>query len=266
MAVRISGSRYISGAYAKRRLSAPELADRLVREWNERRIERKPEELHVVHPTICISRKLATGAVEIADLVAERIGYRVVDQQILQRIATQARLSEKTVAVFDERYPGKLGEMVRMAFGEKAFIKSDYARLLFKCIYAIAVLGPTSFVGRGAHLLLPRDKVLAVRIISSFEFRVGRLMQVMNLNREEAVREIHLLDKEQRAFFKQVYDKKDVSPDEFDLVVNCDYMKEPRWVAQIILRAFADKFGLPEKSSTTVGAAPFDSPVVSPPP
>lgn len=264
MAVHTSGSRYVPGTYPKRRLSAPELADRYVREWNERRVETKPQEPHVQYPpTICISRKLATGAVEIADLVAQRIGYRVVDQQILQHIATQARLSEKTVAVFDERYPGKLCEMVYLAFGEKAFIKSDYTRHLFKCIYAIAALEPTIFVGRGAHLLLPRDTVLAVRIVSSFEFRVQRLMHLMNISREEAVREIHLLDKEQRAFFKEVYDKKDASSDEFDLVVNCDYMKEPRWVAQVIIRAFTEKFGLQEKGLPDYQLS-FDSSVLHP--
>lgn len=243
-----SGSKYIPGTYAKYRPSAPEMASRYIREWDEKRIEKRGEEPELVEfsPTICISRKLAVGAVEIADIVAEKIGYRVVDQQILQHIATQARLSEKAVAIFDERYPGKLCELVTLAFGEKAFIKSDYTKHLFSSVYAIAAFGPTIFVGRGVHLLLPREKVLAVRIISSVQFRVQRLVSLMNISKEEAAKQIRELDRQQTAFFKEVYNKKDASQYEFDLVINCDYIKEPRFVAEIILSAFREKFGLPE--------------------
>jgi cytidylate kinase len=113
-------------------------------------------------------------------------------------------------------------------------------------VYAIAAFGPTIFVGRGVHLLLPREKVLALRIISSVPFRVQRLVSLMNISREDAAKQIRELDQQQKAFFKEVYNKKDASPYEFDLVINCDYIKEPRSVAEIILRAFREKFGLPE--------------------
>jgi len=184
--------------------------------------------------------------VKIVDILAEKTGYHVVDNQILQHIATEASLSEKTVAIFDERYPGKLGELVTFAFGEKAFIKSDYTKHLFSAVYAIAALDPAIFIGRGVHLLLSREKLFAVRIISSLQFRVQRLVSRMNIPEEEAARHISELDKQQAAFFKEVYNKKDASPYEFDLVINRDYITEPRWAAEIILSAFKEKFGLPE--------------------
>ena len=70
-------------------------------------------------PTICFSRKIGVGALEIADILAEQTGYRVVDSEILEHIANQAKLSEKTVALFDERYPGQIGELLSFAFREK---------------------------------------------------------------------------------------------------------------------------------------------------
>jgi cytidylate kinase len=68
----------------------------------------------------------------------------------------------------------------------------------------------------------------------------------MKISKEEAAKQISELDRLQAAFFKEVFNKKNASPYEFDLVVNCDYIKEPRSVAEIILRAFREKFGLPE--------------------
>jgi cytidylate kinase len=113
-------------------------------------------------------------------------------------------------------------------------------------VYAIAALGPTIFVGRGVHLLLSREKVLAVRIISSDQFRIQRLVSLMNISKEEAAKQISELDRLQAAFFKEVFNKKDASPYEFDLVINCDYIKEPRSAAEIILTAFGRKFGVRE--------------------
>lgn len=65
----------------------------------------------------------------------------------------------------------------------------------------------------------------------------------MKISQEEAEKQVKELDRQQRAFFKEVYDKKDASPYEFDLVINCDCIKNPRSLAEIILRAFREKFG-----------------------
>jgi len=238
------GIKYTPGTYPNRRSDAAELADKYLREWEQRRImakERGPEP--VLPPTICFSRKTGVGALEVAHILAQRMGYKVVDREILEYIANRARLSEKTVSLFDERYPGKIREFLSLAFGEKAFIKSDYARQLFSAVFSISGLGPAIFVGRGAHLLLPRERVLAVRFLCSKPYRIKRLASILNATEEGAENKLDRIDKEQRDFFKSVYGKKDASPYEFDLVINCDYMNEPDWAAELVALAFKQKFG-----------------------
>jgi hypothetical protein len=51
------------------------------------------------------------------------------------------------------------------------------------------------------------------------------------------------IDKEQKAFFKKVHGKKDVSPYEFDMVINFEYISQPQWAADIVEKAFYAKFG-----------------------
>jgi hypothetical protein len=51
------------------------------------------------------------------------------------------------------------------------------------------------------------------------------------------------IDKDQRDFFKKAYGKKEASPYEFDIVINCDCIKEPEGAAEIVARAFKEKFG-----------------------
>ncbi len=242
-----TGSRrgkYVPGTYVKTRPDVAELAENYIREWEEKRLEVKKERPRPeMPPSICFSRKIGVGALEIADILAVKTGYRVVDREILEHIANQAKLSEKTVALFDERYPGEIGELLSLAFREKAFIKSDYTRHLFRTILSIAGLGPTIFVGRGVHMLLPRERVLAIRFIASKEQRVKRLADIMDLDEKEVETKIEQMDREQRDFFKKIYERKDASPYEFDLVINCDYISDPKWAADIVALAFKEKFG-----------------------
>lgn len=237
-------SKFIPGTYAKVRPGVEELADRYIREWDRARLKagKVLPELGIP-PTICFSRKIGVGALEIADLLGEKIGMRVVDRQIVEFIAGNAQLSEKTVSFFDERYSGRMDEFMAMAFGEKAFIKSDYSRHLFATLFSIAGLGPSIIVGRGAHLVLPRDRVFAVRIIGSKAYRVDRLTRLLHVDAEEAKKRLSQTDREQRDFFKRVYGKKDASPYEFDMVVNCDFLPKPQSLVEIIAKAFEEKFG-----------------------
>lgn len=242
----IGGKNHVPGTYVKKRPGAAELAEQYIVGWDEERLEMKgkgtwPKE---IPPTICFSREVGTGAREAADLLSERTGYRVVDKELLEHIAGKAKLSEKTVALFDERYPGKINEFLALAFGEKSFIQSDYTKHLFSSVVSIAGFGPTIFVGRGVHLLLPRDRVLGVRLISSRVYRIKRLAEALNIEEEKAENKLDQIDRQRRDFYRKVYGKKDVTPHEFDILINCDYIYEPQWAVEIIVRAFRLKFGV----------------------
>jgi len=244
MAAYEGGLKYIPGMYAKKRRSAADLAERYFRDQEARRLQKKKGEIEQkIPPTICFSRKIGVGALEVADILSEKIGYRVFDRQILEEIAKHARLSEKTVAFFDEVYPGRMSELLAMIFGEKSFIKSDYTRHLFSTVLSIAYLEPAIFVGRGSHLILPRERILAVRFIGGRSHRIKRLTKILKTEEREANIKLNQIDKEQKDFFKKVYGKKEASPYEFDLVINFDYISKPKWAADIVETAFQTKFG-----------------------
>ncbi|MFH0729164.1 MAG: cytidylate kinase-like family protein [Pseudomonadota bacterium] len=246
MASQISGFNYQPGMYSRKRPTGSQLAENYFREMDKHLIKEKKEKLAPteIPPTICFSRKIGVGALKIADILAPRIGYNVVDREILEHIAKEEKLNEKTVALFDERYSGKLKEFVSFLFAEKSFIKSDYARYLFNSVVSIAGLSPTIIVGRGAHLILPRDRVLAVRFICSETYRINRLVEMLECKPDEARAKLEDSDKEQQAFFKKVFGKKDALAYEFDMVINCDFITRPEDAADIVECAFKRKFGL----------------------
>ena len=236
--------KYVPGVHAKQRPDAAHLAGQFIREWHQShlKLKGKKNEPSEMPPTICFSRKIGGGALEIADLLAEKIYYRVVDRELLEHMAKDKELSKKTVEFFDERYPGKMSELASMLFGEKSFIMSDYVKILISAVFTFANMGSSIFVGRGAHLILPRDRVLAVRIICSDKYRIERLADILDVEEREAEKLLHQIDHEQRAFFKKVFGKKDASPYEFDLVIDSDFITGPAGAAEIIACAFKEKF------------------------
>jgi hypothetical protein len=256
MAVQIGGIKYIPGMYEKKRPTGSQLADKYFRDLDKKWVDKKKKgKRPEIFPTISFSRKIGVGALEIADILAQKINYSVVDRELLMHITKEAKLGQKTVAYFDERYPGVLQEFAKLLFGEKSFIKSDYSRHLANVVISIAGLEPTIFVGRGTHLILPRDRVLAVRCICSDEHRIKRLSRILNIEKEDAAFRLPQLDKEQSEFFKKVFGKKDAVPYEFDMVINCDYISNMQDAAEIVELAFKKKFAKELSYSEPAGTA-----------
>jgi cytidylate kinase len=229
--------KYIPGTYAKKRADASQMVDQYIRD-REQRLRK------IKHPAICFSRKIGVGALEIADILAEKINFRVADRELLDHMAQDAKLSDETVAFFDERYPGKMVELSAMLFGEKSFIMSDYIRNFISTVFTFADMGSTIFVGRGTHLILPRERVLAVRFICSNDYRIERLARILDVEEKEAQKILGKIDKEQRDFFKKAFGKKDASPYEFDMIINCEFITEPQQAAEIVALAFKKKFAV----------------------
>jgi len=162
-------------------------------------------------------------------------------REILEHLI-QSENEDKSIKEFlDERCPTGFETLLARILREKVF-KSEDTRLLFKTIFAIANLGPGIFVGRGVHLILPRNRVLAVRLTCSDKFRSRRVAKMLNIPEPAASTRLNHLDLEQKNFFKNVYNLKTAHKNEFDMILYMDYFKSPRAAASVIATAFAEKF------------------------
>ncbi|MDT8378451.1 MAG: cytidylate kinase-like family protein [Desulfotignum sp.] len=236
---------YQPGFYGKKRQAADQWVEAYCKKWAlEEARKKEKNKPATVFPCICFSRRIGVGALEIADLLADLKQFRVVDRQLMEHMARDASLSMKLIELFDERYPGRLSELFTMLISEKTFIKSDYARQLTKTVTALASSEPTIFVGRGIHLILPRDQTLSVRLICSTEFRITRLADILNIEKTEAQKHLDRYDREQQKFFKTVYQKEETDLDGIDLVINRDHLNGALEAAKIVACAFEQKFGL----------------------
>ena len=244
MTANTNRSIYVPGAYDRKRPDAAQIADEYIKGWVKKQLQTKPAQFEPVEipPAICFSRKIGSGALEIADILAEKLQYRVADRELLNYMAKDAELSRDTLAFFAERYPGKMSELGSRLFIERSFIMSDYMQNFVSAVFTFADMGSTIFVGRGIHLFLPRDRILAVRIICSNHTRLSRLAKILDLAEKDVQIILNQVDREQDEFFKKAFGKKEASPCEFDIVINRDFITSPEGVAEIVAQVFKEMF------------------------
>ena len=235
---------YIPGISARKRTAASQRGDACIKEWAEKQRKIGPTKIksHKMPSAICISRKIGSGALEIADILAEKLQFKVADRELLEYLAKELEISKDTLSYFDQRYPGKMSELASMLFGEKAFIMSGNLQNFVGAVFILADRGSTIFVGRGTHLFLPRDRVLSVRVICSDHTRIKRMAKILDLEEKEVQVIFNQVDAEQREFFEEAFGKKKASPYEFDIVINRDFINSPTGAAEIIEQAFKVKF------------------------
>ncbi|MCK5837134.1 MAG: cytidylate kinase-like family protein, partial [Desulfobacula sp.] len=78
---------YKPGYYGKKRMSTSDWTAANIKKWGKDQADKQQEGPPIVHPSICFSRKIGVGALEIADLLSDIIQYRVIDREILEHMA-----------------------------------------------------------------------------------------------------------------------------------------------------------------------------------
>lgn len=228
--------------YWKGKLRVNQLADDYVEQFNKEELREKVRKYDLeIFPTICFSRQIGVGALELAEGTAKKLGYRVIDREMIETISKATELNPVSITTFDERYPGKLRELLGRILGDRPFDLDGYTRHLFVAAFFTAHMGKTIFVGRGLHLMLPRHRVFVVRCIGSMDHRVKNMVQSLNVTQRKAERILTQAAIEQKEFFKRVHGQESARPLEFDLILNMDHIKMAA-AADAIVTLFKSRF------------------------
>lgn len=181
---------------------------------------------------VAISRKVGSYGDEIAALVAQRLGYRLVDRDQVHRLAQECDDEFRRVCAAFEAEQGRGGLWEQLAFGDPA-----HAALFASLNLELAAQGQVVLVGRGAQIVL-RDLpgVFKARIVAPKALRVERIMATKGLTQEEAQDYVGRHDDQRRALIQSVFhaDLNDWSL--YDLVLNTAGMTREA-AAEVIARA-----------------------------
>jgi Cytidylate kinase-like family len=200
------------------------------------------------HPVICISRAWGAGGEEIGRLVAYRLGFFFVDEQIIARAAELGGIDPEVVVDAENRKPLFAGLLDYLTEGGAALAlapvppvwdeqPSDAVRSFIRdAIGEVAERGNAVVVAHAAsHAVGPGENVLRVLVTASPETRAERLAAAGG--DDDPVKTIKRSDAARVDYLKRFYGVREELPTHYDLVVNTDTLSVDEAVALIVQAA-----------------------------
>ena len=199
------------------------------------------QDLAFSKPFITIAREPGSGGAPIAALVAKRLGFTLVDEEIIDEIARSTRKRKEIIKAIDEKHRTALQDMVHSLLNPEYVDDMKYMTELVKVILTYAHQGHVVILGRGANFITPFPKGLHISITAPYRVRVQRAMKHEDLPDDEARELLGRVEKERKMFVKQ-YLKKDVDKaNAYDLTINTTYFSLEQ-AADLVIEAFHHKF------------------------
>jgi cytidylate kinase len=186
---------------------------------------------------VTIAMTTGAGAEQVGRLVAERLGFQYINDEIIDRAAEHAGVSRQDVAQV-EHSPSLISRIIT-AIGSAPFNEASagllaaeeidaspsYRRLIQAVIREVAAQGNTVILAHGASILLAGlPGLLRVLVTASPATRAHRLVAESGQDERQATREIQRTDRERRAFFKRFFNLDEELPTHYDVVVNTDVL------------------------------------------
>jgi cytidylate kinase len=203
------------------------------------------------HTVVCISRPDGAAAGEVATYVADQLGFRLIDEDIVTRAAVEAGVDHEVVADVERRKSALTrliegfgsastgtGYMVAPASTAPGQPASDELRgLIRSVIEETAAAGSAVIVAHAASLALAgRDDVLRVLVTASAQTRAQRLASTPGIDEKQAARAIKQSDAGRADYIKRFYSVNAELPTHYDLVINTDRLT-PEDAARLIVEA-----------------------------
>jgi cytidylate kinase len=201
---------------------------------------------------ITISRGCFSHGQEIAEKVAEILGYECISREVLVEAAKLFNVSEKKLVKSLHDAPTILE---RISNGKTEYLADIKAALL-----GYARKGNMVYHGHAGHLLLTEiPKVLKIRILAETEDRIAFLQQQKNVSRDQALLDIENEDKHRSQWTRYLY-KMDVNdPKLYDIVINIGNLTIDNACEIICLAAKSDAYLMTDESKQALDDAAITS-------
>jgi cytidylate kinase len=201
---------------------------------------------------------MAAGGETVGTLVAERLGFRYVDEEIVKLAAREAQVDAGVVAAAEQRQrllqrlldnlpsahhlAGALTlapVLPNLAESHGHRTVPEEMRLLIRAaIHQVAKAGRAVIVAHAASMALAGvEGVLRVLVTASPEVRAGRVAAAGGLSPAAADAAIAESDFQRRDYLKRFYGVKEELPTHYDLVVNTEVLSAERAAAIIVAAA-----------------------------
>ncbi len=194
---------------------------------------------------ITISNRYGCGAIAIAHLVAESLGYEYVDDQlpvvVAKRLMTSANavlsaedagttVSERMLRALESGTPELRGQPA-VSFDEECL------REVQEAVREYASHGNAVIIGRGANAILGRrPDVMRVFMHAPRDWRIHHIVEGHRVDEKTAATEVDRIDRARTEYMRAYYGVTWTDPQNYDLCIDTSAF-DPKGCAAIIVRA-----------------------------
>ncbi len=187
-------------------------------------------------PVITVTRQFGSGGSEIARLVADALGWEVIDNEFVDAVALRAGLPAAEVAQREERAPGLLERVARtlavaspemfMTVATAPAVERDEATLVSmteRVIAEAAAQGRVVLVGRGAQAVLAQQPdALHVYVVASRAWRIKLAVERLGVDAANAGKVVDETDRRRDDYVTTYYGRARQDLANYDLIVNAE--------------------------------------------
>jgi cytidylate kinase len=181
---------------------------------------------------ISISRQFGAGGHTLGQLVSERLGYELVEEQVFRRIAEKAGVSLDSVMAVQKEAGSRLMQVLNwlvssdyinriLAQSSVDFNEEMLLDSLIQVVREVSDADNKVIVGQGAQFILPDGRpVIKVLLVADLDSRIRFLRQKYEVTRKQAQ---NVIEREcrKRALFLNRLDPRDPNdPSAYDVCLN----------------------------------------------
>ncbi|HEV8599513.1 MAG TPA: cytidylate kinase-like family protein [Gemmatimonadales bacterium] len=199
---------------------------------------------------ITVSRQFGAGGSEVARRVAQELGWRLVDNELVDRVAERAGLPPDEVAQRDESAPGFVERLVRVLTRSvpELFPKpaekvpepeeATLVRVTETVVAELAAEGRVVLVGRaGPAVLRGKYDALHIKIVAPIGDRLRTAAERLGVAPRDAEKVLQETDANRARYLKQHYGRDWNDSTNYDMVLNSGTLGLPGTTAVVVAEA-----------------------------
>jgi len=204
--------------------AAAHLVERQMRNWELAQAQRPVRSTRpgtTVFDFVTISNNVGGGGGELAAQLGKKLRWPLFDRDILTEMARNDEVRSRLYKAMDERDLGWF-ECAWRSFMQDDFKRDDYFHRLTETLLCLARKGPAVFVGRASDLILPKNKGLRVKVISSLDYRINSFAKANHLSLRAAAKQVNAIERGRAQFIWEHFHIELNDPARFDLLINIE--------------------------------------------
>lgn len=209
-------------------------------------------------PVITISRMFGSGGSVIARRVADELGWTLLDNDFVERVAAGLHATPAVVEAIEEKAPS-LAERIAnaLAFGAQELFSAPLPgqlppteervqQVTRRVIDEAVARGPVVLVGRGAQMCLAsRTDALHVMCTAPRDALIARVVEREGVSLEEAARRVDEENRRRTQFVRRYWGREWLDASNYHLAVNTAWLGIEGTVALILRLAREHRFSTP---------------------